>query len=94
MSFSEFYARYPRKKAWKDAEKAYGQVTKQGARHEDIMDGLERMISQGWDDIKFVPYPATWLRAWQWLDEDEEEPNPFSERLTATQALAKLRIVE
>lgn len=73
MSFENFYQRYPRKKAPGDARKAYQQARKI-ATHEDIMEGLERFIdAEPWEgNLKFCPYPASWLRAERWADEYEE----------------------
>lgn len=73
--FPEWYDLYPRKKARAAAEKAWAQVT----RKTDpgvIIDGLLRhlpslraKIERG--DGRFVPYPASWLRAGCWEDEPE-----------------------
>lgn len=71
-TFTDFYSKYPRKKARGDAEKAWQQVLKKGADPQEIMAGLERnlasMLSQ---DPQFVKYPASWLRAQCWYDEPD-----------------------
>ena len=69
--FEDFYARYPRKKEPRKARAKYEQALTR-ATHEEIMAGVENLISAGWDDIQFVKYPATWLHNDCWLDEYED----------------------
>ena len=68
--FYTFYCRYPRKKKPRYALKCYESALKR-TTHEEIMAGLEAMIAAGWDDIKFVPYPSSWLNGDCWLEEHE-----------------------
>lgn len=82
--FASFYERYPRKKAPKDAKKAYGQALKEvSAEHLQAAVEAYRAL---WDEhIKkldakarkaaklFLPYPGTWLRAGDYDDEDIQE---------------------
>lgn len=65
--FVEFWKVYPRKTAKEDAWKAW---PGDGALVE-ILSALEWQ-SQGWTDITFVSYPATWLHGKRWLDEKPE----------------------
>jgi hypothetical protein len=74
--FEEFWKSYPRKAAKGDARKAWKQT-------ENIRPPLEKLVkavivaraSEQWrqDGGKFVPYPATWLRAERWEDVHEVE---------------------
>jgi hypothetical protein len=74
--FEEFWKLYPRKVAKGDARKAWNQVAA-------IRPPLERLLkavvvaraTEDWrrDGGKFVPYPATWLRAERWEDVHEVE---------------------
>lgn len=73
MGFTDFYAKYPRKKSRFEAEKAYGQILRKGVTHEQIMVGLERYLRHLPEDVKWIPYPASWLRAGSFLDEYEVE---------------------
>ncbi len=67
--FSDFYARYPRHKKPGDAEKAWKTV-KAAEKQEQIMAALNQQIVSGeWSNPKFIPYPASWLRAKCWEDE-------------------------
>ena len=74
--FDEFWKVYPRKVAKGDARKAWKQMA-------TIRPPLEKLIravivaraTEDWrkDGGKFVPYPATWLRAERWEDVHEVE---------------------
>lgn len=85
QQFLEFAAVYPRKKAKKDARKAYLAERRDGVSHETIMAGVARMVAAlpnplTRDDKKFIPYPATWLRAGDYDDEpDEDEPYRYDD---------------
>jgi hypothetical protein len=65
--FDLFWKAYPRKKAKKAAEKAFRKVEREG---EVTLEGLlaaVRKIDRK-TELKFIPYPATWLNAGQYLD--------------------------
>lgn len=69
--FDEFWKSYPRKKNKVDAAKAWKQ-SKGDSIFNEILDGLGRAVaSADWqkDDGRFIPYPASWLRAGGWMDE-------------------------
>jgi hypothetical protein len=70
--FATFWASYPRKVGKFMAHKAYIASLKH-ASAEEILAGVERS-KRGWTDPKFIPYPATWLRAGRWMDEDQPQP--------------------
>ena len=69
--FAAFIARYPRRIARMDAEKAYGQMRRKGVTHERIMAGLERFLENLPEQVCYIPYPASWLRAGRFDDEYE-----------------------
>ncbi len=82
--FQLWYERYPRKKAPKPAEKAYNETVKE-VTPEHLQATVEAYRAL-WDEhIKkmttkerkaakvFVPYPATWLRAGSYDDEEIQE---------------------
>jgi hypothetical protein len=74
--FETFWKVYPRKKKKGDARKAWKQTEK-------IRPPLDRLVkavivaraTPKWreEDGRWVPYPATWLRAEQWEDVHEVE---------------------
>lgn len=74
--FTEFWAAFPRKKSKGDARKAWKQT-------ESIRPPLEKLLkavivaraAEDWrkDAGKWVPYPASWLRAEGWDDVHEVE---------------------
>lgn len=69
--FDQFWSAYPKRRAKKDAQKAWRQVD--GARHLDaILAALEWQTRQReWtkDDGAYVPLPASYLRGERWTDE-------------------------
>lgn len=64
-TFADFWTAYPKKRAKLDAEKAWGQAMKRGARPEAILASLKLMLETEWRRRKpeYLPYPATFLRA-------------------------------
>lgn len=76
--FEEWYAVYPRKKAKGDALKAFKAARKLVGQQELVEKTAKyaRYVEQSGMEPRFVPYPATWLRAAQWDDEqDVQAPN-------------------
>jgi hypothetical protein len=94
--FDRFWAAYPRKMAKGDTRKAWAQTE---AIRPDIDAVLKAVLAQRrtdqWlrDGGKFIPYPATWLRAERWDDvlvvempAPERKPDRYD---LANQALAR-----
>jgi hypothetical protein len=79
--FQAFYKVYPRKMARLDAEKAYLQIRRRDISHERIMAGLERYLEHLPEDVCWIPYPATWIRAGRF---DDEYEMPLVERRSCT----------
>lgn len=81
--FNTFYGVYPKKVARTSALEAWGQLWNEkkskfhiGRLDEDqmikIIDALEiQKTSEAWQDKKYIPNPATWLRGHRWNDEVE-----------------------
>lgn len=83
--FDAFYLAYPRKMKKGDARKAWSQMGCDSFP-DQVMQGLERCKqSRDWQsrEGKYLPYPASWLRAEGW----EDEPDSGDPR-AATQATA------
>ena len=83
QDFLDWYAIYPRKKAKGDALKAYKQALKE-IDHDELVEKTRkyaRYVEQSQTQQRYVPYPASWLRAAQW--DDEQEP---PEEINRTQA--------
>lgn len=74
--FAEWYADYPRKRSRKQAEKAFAKARKEGATVQELTEGLAR-AKRSWQlegrDSTKIPYPASWLNAEGW---DDEETTP------------------
>lgn len=76
--FLRLYSAYPRKKKRPDAAKAFADARAAGhiteANIDEIISQIERLkASPGWLEEKgrYIPYPATWIRAREW-----EDPTP------------------
>lgn len=68
--FDLFWECFPRKRAKLDALKAWQQTKDVRPPIEQILAAIEDAIQGGeWSDERYVPYPATWLRRGQFLDE-------------------------
>lgn len=71
--FREFYAAYPRKKAPKDAEKAWAKAIKNGVDPETVILAAKKFAAKRvGQDPQYTPYPATWLNKGSWDDEDDQ----------------------
>lgn len=76
--FPAFWAAYPNKVGKGDAEKAYKRALKR-ARHQTIMEGLDRANLRAWSEsLGNPPHPSTWLNQDRWAD------NPTSRTILAT----------
>lgn len=75
QEFQCFYRSYPRHKKPQDARRAWHQTTAARPSIEDLLLALDRQ-KQEWQrrgtDPNYIPYPATWLRAHSWEDEEDE----------------------
>ena len=71
-NFDQFWTQYPKKKSKGQAEKAFIAIKPDNGTMAAIMSGLEKAKeSKDWAEAggKFIPYPATWLRAKGWEDD-------------------------
>ena len=69
--FAEFWEAYPKKMAKGDAIKAWGQM-EAGQHLEKILETVKASAKlEAWtkDGGRFIPHPATWLRAQRWEDD-------------------------
>lgn len=72
--FKRFYEAYPKKRSRGDAFKAWQQTATKRPATEQILKALAVLkASQDWrrDGGQYIPYPASWLRAWGWDDVPE-----------------------
>lgn len=66
--FGEFWNSYPRKIAKEDARRAFAKIKMDDALFNAIIKSIkDQRLSDS--EIKFVPYPATWLNKRRWEDE-------------------------
>lgn len=68
--FELFWEVYPRKKAKLDAKRAWHQMREHLPDMEFLIAAVHTAIQSGdWNDPRYIPYPASWLRAGCWMDE-------------------------
>lgn len=70
--FDWFWSEYPRKKSKGDAFRAWQATEARRPEIEEVIAAIDRNLSNGtWreSEPQFIPYAATWLRAWGWEDE-------------------------
>ena len=85
--FADFYGLYPRKVARGEAEKAWKALKPDDALKARIITAIRaQRENPEWsrDGGKFIPHPATWLRARRW--EDEAAPDTEEARKNAAWA--------
>ncbi len=79
--FARFWFAYPKKKNKGIAEKAFKKLKADDALLQTMLKAIEvQKRSRSWtkDGGQFIPYPASWLNAKAWEDEDEPaEPSMF-----------------
>ena len=77
-NFDAFWECYPRKVAKGDARKAWKALKPSEELAFQIIESVKHQAQslESWqkDNGKFIPYPATWLRAERWNDEIVDEP--------------------
>lgn len=79
-AFERFWSAYPKKRNKGDAWKAWKSLKPDGALVCAILAAVERAReSVQWrkDEGQFIPYPATWLRARGWEDEEHVDIVPL-----------------
>jgi hypothetical protein len=74
--FENWYATYPRKKAPKDAARAYAKAITSGEITEAALLARTEAFAASWsgktkEQRQFIPYPASWLNAGSYADEPE-----------------------
>ena len=75
-TFAQFWKAYPKKKSKGDAEKAWNKIKPNEDLLSTIMATLEKLkASHDWrkENGKYIPYPASWLRAKGWEDSVDVE---------------------
>ena len=78
--FDQFWLAYPKRVAKLDALKAWNKMK---PPLQEVLTALVWQCKE-WTDPKFIPYPATYLRAGQWMDERPYTKPPafkFPERI-------------
>ena len=84
LRFAEFWAEYPKKKAKKDAQKAWNKIKPTAELFENIIEAVKfAKNSMEWkkENGRFIPNPATWLNGGRW--DDELTPAPINPQPTS-----------
>jgi hypothetical protein len=76
MQFEEFYRIYPKKKKKPEALAAYRRALNL-ISHEELLEAVKRFPWDG--NVKYYPYPASWLNGQRWLDEPDATKKPAPE---------------
>jgi len=70
-AFEKFWTIYPRKKSKGQAEKVFMRIKPDEQLLAVMLAKIKQAMKSGqWDDKQYIPYPATWLNAKGWEDED------------------------
>ena len=85
VDFNRFWARYPRRVAKQEALKAWHQLKPSPELVRRMLEALDWQI-ESWDDPKYIPHPASWLRGGRWDDEPVVElaPKPVMSEAAAS----------
>jgi hypothetical protein len=75
LTFPRFWGPFPRKVAKKDAMKAWDELNPDETLIVVIVAALAWQ-TELIEDVKYFPYPATWLRAERWTDEKPQAVTP------------------
>lgn len=75
LTFATFWNAYPRHTARKEAFKAWMALDPDEALIDVIVTALAWQRAT-WPDLKYCPYPATYLRSERWTDERPSAPTP------------------
>lgn len=73
--FAAFWSVYPRRVSRQEAMKAY-QKARIVATAEEIVAGVQAFREHMPDEMRYVPYAASWLNAGRWQDEYDAPPLP------------------
>ena len=65
--FAEWYAKYPKKVAKADAEKAWKKLKPDSSLRMVLLEKAGELAARG-GDLKFTPNPASWLNGRRWED--------------------------
>ena len=81
-NFARFWTLYPRKVEKLDARKAFDKAYAEYG--DEVLAGVERLAADlNLPEKRFIPYPASWLRAGGWTNE------PYPERVKSPEELAR-----
>ncbi len=77
--FNEFWSIYPKKLKKQEAYRAFCKVNPNNDLFQKIIMSVKKCRRwRGWNDKKYIPYPATWLNNKRWEDDiDEHDCSSF-----------------
>jgi hypothetical protein len=71
-----FWPIYPRKRSKQDAEKAFCKAATSPELAQIIIEGVRVQLPALTADLKFCPFPSTWIRGKRWDDETADLAQP------------------
>jgi hypothetical protein len=92
--FAEFWDAYPKKRSKGDARKAWNVLKPDAIQLGRILEAIARLkTSEQWlrEEGRYIPYPATWLRAEGWEDQPDVGVNGHCEETRAEKDARILR---
>jgi hypothetical protein len=91
--FAQFWDSYPRKKAKASAEKAWEKIN--GIASETILAAVERdKISWRDQEMRYIPYPGTWLNQRRWDDDVDDGRSPIERKNEEWRKSMKAKIID
>lgn len=86
-AFEAFWRVYPKRVAKIAAQRAWKRIVNADTHLIEILEGLEKWKgNEQWQNLKYIPYPATFLNQRRWEDEVPANGKP---ELTKTQQRSK-----
>ena len=80
--FDAFWAAYPKRKAKKEARKAWADLRPTATLQAEILAALVWQTEE-WSNPLYTPLPASYLRGERWTDEPDPQVAPVNTRLPA-----------
>lgn len=81
LYFERFWTAYPRKVNKPGARKAFEKINPDETLLETMLKAIEQQKrSAQWQEVQYIPHPATWLNGHRWEDSVIPAKQPFDQR--------------
>ena len=78
--FERFWELYPKKVGRKPSYQKILKLDPNPALQARILKGLRWQVNLLWDDLRYIPNPATWIYQERWMDEPPEDIKSLLEK--------------